>query len=333
MADNTPFVASTDPAAPKIADDEVTYSGDPNAKVQIIQLATVQGAEGSRTLTKMTDFSAAIGTPGDAAATTDGGTFSLIALFKRFLGTKLPAGLGATTAANSFPVTLSTDGQFVVATGATNETAPATDIASSGLNGRLQRIAQRLTSLIALVPASLGAKAAASSFAVVLATEQEAEIGATGETAPASDTASSGLNGRLQRIAQRLTSLIALLPTSLTAQGGALRVGSSEVVLTASVASGQTLQGTGSDLGGLRNWGVVIPSTFDGTQIQFQISDTLGGTYVPVYSWDNQRVIMTVAASRFYDIPGELMGIRFLKIECLTAQATSATDFLIIGKS
>ena len=33
-------------------------------------------------------------------------------------------------------------------------------------------------------------------------------LGPVGETAPASDTASSGLNGRLQRIAQRLTSLI-----------------------------------------------------------------------------------------------------------------------------
>lgn len=33
-------------------------------------------------------------------------------------------------------------------------------------------------------------------------------IGAVNETAPASDTASSGLNGRLQRIAQRLTSLL-----------------------------------------------------------------------------------------------------------------------------
>jgi hypothetical protein len=43
--------------------------------------------------------------------------------------------------------------------------------------------------------------------------------GAVNETAPASDTASSGLNGRLQRVAQRLTSLIALLPAALTGSG------------------------------------------------------------------------------------------------------------------
>jgi hypothetical protein len=102
-------------------------------------------------------------------------------------------------------------------TGGITEAAPASDTASSGLNGRLQRIAQRLTSLIALVPTSLGAKTSANSFAVTTATDDVTVplTGAVNETAPASDTASSGLNGRLQRIAQRLTSLIALVPASL----------------------------------------------------------------------------------------------------------------------
>jgi hypothetical protein len=66
-----------------------------------------------------------------------------------------------------------------------------------------------------ILPASLGQKASASSLAVTLSSEQEAEIGIITETAPATDTASSGLNGRLQRIAQRLTSLIDLFPTSI----------------------------------------------------------------------------------------------------------------------
>lgn len=47
------------------------------------------------------------------------------------------------------------EADFDTKTGALTETAPATDTASSGLNGRLQRIAQRLTSLIALLPAAL----------------------------------------------------------------------------------------------------------------------------------------------------------------------------------
>lgn len=101
--------------------------------------------------------------------------------------------------------------------GAVDETAPASDTASSGLNGRLQRIAQRLTSLIALVPAALGQTTKAASFSVSVASDDDlqAKLGIVTETAPASDTASSGLNGRLQRIAQRVTSLIALVPTAL----------------------------------------------------------------------------------------------------------------------
>lgn len=49
---------------------------------------------------------------------------------------------------------------------------------------------------------------------------KDTSIGSLTETAPATDTASSGLNGRLQRIAQRLSSLIALLPAALGAGGG-----------------------------------------------------------------------------------------------------------------
>lgn len=58
------------------------------------------------------------------------------------------------------------------AIGSLTETAPATDTASSGLNGRLQRIAQRLTSLIALFPTSIGTKASNASLSVVLASDQ-----------------------------------------------------------------------------------------------------------------------------------------------------------------
>jgi hypothetical protein len=52
-------------------------------------------------------------------------------------------------------------------------------------------------------------------------------IGSLIETAPATDTASSGLNGRLQRIAQHLTSLIGQIPASLT-PGGNLKVAINE---------------------------------------------------------------------------------------------------------
>ncbi len=65
-----------------------------------------------------------------------------------------------------------------------------------------------------------GSAADANSTPVAWSTEGKAQVGSLTETAPASDTASSGLNGRLQRIAQRITSMIALLPTALGGSGG-----------------------------------------------------------------------------------------------------------------
>lgn len=53
---------------------------------------------------------------------------------------------GSTIDSNSTPVAWSTEGKAQV--GSLTETAPTTDTASSGLNGRLQRIAQRLTTLL-----------------------------------------------------------------------------------------------------------------------------------------------------------------------------------------
>jgi hypothetical protein len=116
--------------------------------------------------------------------------------------------------------------------GSVSETSPATDTASSGLNGRLQRIAQHLTSLIALFPlaltaggnfkaAILEALPAGTNLLGNIGIDQTTPgttdsvtvkaadgIGSLIEAAPATDTASSGLNGRLQRIAQHLTSLL-----------------------------------------------------------------------------------------------------------------------------
>lgn len=110
--------------------------------------------------------------------------------------------LGQTTKSASLPVTLASDQGNVpisgtvtanlgtisgialdtnvdalrVLTGAVNESAPGTDTANSGLNGRLQRIAQRLSSLIALVPASLGAQTGANSFSVVPASDAKFSV-------------------------------------------------------------------------------------------------------------------------------------------------------------
>lgn len=65
-------------------------------------------------------------------------------------------GTGAT--GNATDATLATrvsETNFSTMTGSIVEAAPATDTALSGLNGRLQRLAQRITSLIAQLPAAL----------------------------------------------------------------------------------------------------------------------------------------------------------------------------------
>ena len=58
--------------------------------------------------------------------------------------------------------------------GAVTEAAPGTDTASSGLNGRLQRLAQRLGEALGRLPASLGQKTGTASMAVVVASDQTA---------------------------------------------------------------------------------------------------------------------------------------------------------------
>lgn len=105
------------------------------------------------------------------------------------------------------------DDLVVTQLGGVTETPPATDTASSALNGRMQRLAQHLTSMLARMPLTLGAKAAASSLAVTASTEDVTRIGAVTETAPSTDTASSGLNGRLQRVAQRVGTVESHLAT------------------------------------------------------------------------------------------------------------------------
>lgn len=90
-----------------------------------------------------------------------------------------PLDSGASTSANQ--------ASELVLMGAVTETAPASDTASSGLNGRLQRVAQRITSLIALIPASLGQKTMANGFAVSLASDQSA-IPVTIASAPQTST-------------------------------------------------------------------------------------------------------------------------------------------------
>lgn len=94
--------------------------------------------------------------------------------------------------------------------------ATAGNASLTSIDGKLPALGQALAaaSVPVILPAAtittLTPPAAITGFAT--SAKQDADallIGAVTETAPATDTASSGTNGRLQRIAQRLTSLIA----------------------------------------------------------------------------------------------------------------------------
>jgi hypothetical protein len=80
-----------------------------------------------------------------------GGTGWLASL-RKAITDRLPTALGQTTKNASLSVSVASDDDLQGKLGSLTETAPASDTASSGINGRLQRIAQRLTTLIAGVP-------------------------------------------------------------------------------------------------------------------------------------------------------------------------------------
>ena len=118
--------------------------------------------------------------------------------------------------------------------GIVTETAPGTDTASSGLNGRLQRIAQRLTSLIALLPGSLGQKARAASLAVTLSSEDitaltpvtgltDAQLRATPVPVSGTVTANTGLSQPLTDAQLRASAVpvsLASVPTHAVTGSG-----------------------------------------------------------------------------------------------------------------
>ena len=108
---------------------------------------------------------------------------------------------GVTTGANSQPVVIASDQGTIPVSNASG----ATSANQTTGNASLSSIDTKLTSVAT----------------TTLQTAQSTLFGAVTETAPASDTASSGLNGRLQRIAQRVTSLSSQIPTTLGTQTSA----------------------------------------------------------------------------------------------------------------
>lgn len=72
------------------------------------------------------------------------------------------------TAVNSIPTAVTQNGIYI---GTTTDSAPASDTAQATLNGRLQRVAQNVTTMSAKIPTSLGIKTAANSLSIAPASD------------------------------------------------------------------------------------------------------------------------------------------------------------------
>ncbi len=96
--------------------------------------------------------------------------------------------------------------------GSLTETAPVSDTASSGLNGRLQRIAQRLTSLIALIPAALGQGTKAQSMSVTLASNDDL-VSTVGVKTDAANTATNTTSVSAMSVWKQISASIQTLAT------------------------------------------------------------------------------------------------------------------------
>lgn len=146
--------------------------------------------------------------------------------------------------------------------GALTESAPASDTASSGLNGRLQRIAQRLTSLIALLPTSLGQKTMANGLAVTIASDQSAvpitdNAGSVTVDAPVATPVFVRLSDGTTAIATLPISAAALpLPAGASTEA-TLAAASAKLPAALGAHGGLVIEGVAS--------GVAIPVTGGGT--------------------------------------------------------------------
>lgn len=148
-----------------------------------------------------------VGAAADTSATTDTGTFSLVALIKRLLVStttlisRTPA-LGVAASAAATPVTLATDGVFVNAVGNPSDTAPASDTSPSSLIGLIKRLLAGITTLISRTPV-LGAASASGAVPVTMANDGvfTNSVGNPADPAAASDVGNFNMISLLKRIA------------------------------------------------------------------------------------------------------------------------------------
>ncbi len=184
---------------------------------------------------------------------------------------------------------MSTTSKIAVTEGTGAKNLGSYSIAEDGVTKELQRVVPSDSSGTELSPLS--------------ATDFDSKIGSLTETAPTTDTASSGLNGRLQRIAQRLTTLIG---TTLT------------VIAGGDIASGSTDSGNPIKIGGVGKTanptavtdGQRVNGLFDklGKQVVVgAIRDLKGIQQTQISNSTSETTIVTAVGSTFLDIYGIIL--------------------------
>lgn len=184
------------------------------------------------------------------------------------------------------------------------------------------------TSALALESGGNLATIAAKDFATqtTLATrlsesDFDTKVGSLTESAPGTDTASSGLNGRLQRIAQRLTSLIALLPSSLTGSGN-LKVSLQESNASQAVTYATT--GSGTSTGAIR---VELPTNGTGLVGLNAGTQAIGRVGHDTTAVNDGRKVVTTAGTRV-----ALASSTSCKWVTITAE-TDNTGLIVVGSA
>ncbi len=100
------------------------------------------------------------------------------------------------------------------------------------------------------------------------------------------------------------------------------------VTNTVTIENGGTTSGT-IDLQGRGLVMVILPASFTGTAITFQASPD-NSTFYDLYNTANTQLSMTVTQGRAYMIdPGDLVGVRYLKLKSGSAEGAERTITLI----
>lgn len=187
-------------ATPVPVSGTVAVTGTFFQTTQPISASALPLPSGAATQTTLASVLAAAGAPADSSATTDSGTFSLIALTKRLLW-KLPAALGAQTSAASLGVVLASD-QAIIPVNTLGQPGVARKLAAAVAGGTSANVALTTTvrriSIVATGSAlrytvGTGTPVASStSHYIQLGERLDLAVPANGVVAVLSDTATVG---------------------------------------------------------------------------------------------------------------------------------------------